>query len=229
KASLLLLHPKIDPFIHTRITNPQYELWHDKKPSLTFLRVFGALCCPTNDSEDLRKLQPTADIGIFVGYAPSRKDPSSFYDAWSEFVSRLVPNLVHAAPYVPPTNKELEILFQLMFDEYLDPPHVERPVSSAIAVQVLVISAGIPSSTTIDQDAPSPSHSLSCLELQPHISHQGVAVGSTIIEDNPFAHVDNDPFVNVFAPEPSSKASSSRDVSSAESTHVTQPHHHLRK
>ncbi|GJW63353.1 integrase, catalytic region, zinc finger, CCHC-type containing protein [Tanacetum coccineum] len=35
--------------------------------------VFGALCYPTNDSEDLGKLQPIADIGIFVGYAPSRK------------------------------------------------------------------------------------------------------------------------------------------------------------
>ncbi|GKD80881.1 hypothetical protein Tco_1347720, partial [Tanacetum coccineum] len=34
---------------------------------------FGALCYPTNDSEDLGKLQPTADIGIFIGYAPSRK------------------------------------------------------------------------------------------------------------------------------------------------------------
>ncbi|GKD55118.1 retrovirus-related pol polyprotein from transposon TNT 1-94, partial [Tanacetum coccineum] len=34
---------------------------------------FGALCYPTNDSEDLGKLQPTTDIGIFVGYAPSRK------------------------------------------------------------------------------------------------------------------------------------------------------------
>ncbi|GKD98174.1 retrovirus-related pol polyprotein from transposon TNT 1-94 [Tanacetum coccineum] len=36
-------------------------------------------------------------------------------------------------------------------------------------------------------------------------------------------------FINVFAPEPSSEASSSGDVSSAESTHVTQPHHHLGK
>ncbi|GJX04682.1 hypothetical protein Tco_0190598 [Tanacetum coccineum] len=35
--------------------------------------VFGALCYPTNNSEDLGKLQPTADIGIFVGYVPSRK------------------------------------------------------------------------------------------------------------------------------------------------------------
>ncbi|GJZ87507.1 retrovirus-related pol polyprotein from transposon TNT 1-94 [Tanacetum coccineum] len=68
----------------------------------------------------------------------------------------LVPNLVLATPYVPPTNKELEILFQPMFDEYLEPTRVERPASHAPAVLVLVTSASTPSSTTIDQDAPSP-------------------------------------------------------------------------
>ncbi|GJU27536.1 retrovirus-related pol polyprotein from transposon TNT 1-94 [Tanacetum coccineum] len=116
-----------------------------------------------------------------------------------------------------------------MFDEYLKPPHVERPVSPTPAVPVPVNSAGTPSSTTVDQDVPSPSHSLSSSELQPPISHQGVAVGSPIIEENPFAHVDHDTFVNVFAPKPSSEASSFGDVSSAKSTHVTQPHHHLGK
>nr|GEZ36176.1 hypothetical protein [Tanacetum cinerariifolium] len=59
--------------IHTRHNKTPYELMHNKKPDLTFFRVFGALCYPTNDSEDLKKLQPTADIGIFVGYAPNRK------------------------------------------------------------------------------------------------------------------------------------------------------------
>nr|GFA28848.1 integrase, catalytic region, zinc finger, CCHC-type, peptidase aspartic, catalytic [Tanacetum cinerariifolium] len=59
--------------IHTRHHKTPYELVHNKKPDLTFFRVFGALCYPTNDSEDLGKLQPTADIGIFVGYAPSKK------------------------------------------------------------------------------------------------------------------------------------------------------------
>ncbi|GKC83864.1 retrovirus-related pol polyprotein from transposon TNT 1-94, partial [Tanacetum coccineum] len=34
---------------------------------------FGALCYPTNDSENLGKLQPKADIGIFIGYAPTKK------------------------------------------------------------------------------------------------------------------------------------------------------------
>nr|GEY71981.1 copia protein [Tanacetum cinerariifolium] len=86
-----------------------------------------------------------------------------------------------------------------MFDEYLKPPHVERPVSPAIAVQVLVISVGTPSSTTIDQDAPSPSHSSSSSYLQPLISHQGVTAGSTIIEDNPFTTSDNDPFARLVA------------------------------
>ncbi|GJV46959.1 hypothetical protein Tco_1437171 [Tanacetum coccineum] len=51
----------------------------------------------------------------------------------------------------------------------------------------------------------------------------------TIIEDNHFVPVANVPFVNVFAPESSSEASSSEDAYSEESTHVAQPHHHLRK
>ncbi|GKG53619.1 hypothetical protein Tco_0555019, partial [Tanacetum coccineum] len=58
---------------------------------------------------------------------------------------------------------------------------------------------------------------------------QGAAAGSTIIEDNLVAPVDNDPFINMFSLEPSFEASSSEDVSSTESTHVTQTHHHLEK
>ncbi|GKB31990.1 retrovirus-related pol polyprotein from transposon TNT 1-94 [Tanacetum coccineum] len=50
-----------------------YELLHDKPPDLSFFHVFGALCYPTNDSENLGKLQPKADIGIFIGYAPTKK------------------------------------------------------------------------------------------------------------------------------------------------------------
>ncbi|GJZ06430.1 integrase, catalytic region, zinc finger, CCHC-type containing protein [Tanacetum coccineum] len=59
--------------IHTLHNKTPYELVHDKKPDLSFLRIFGALCYPTNDSEDLGKLKDKADIGFFVGYAPNRK------------------------------------------------------------------------------------------------------------------------------------------------------------
>nr|GEV02318.1 integrase, catalytic region, zinc finger, CCHC-type, peptidase aspartic, catalytic [Tanacetum cinerariifolium] len=63
------------------------------------------------------------------------------------------------------------------------------------------------------------------VELQPPILHQGVAAGSNIIEDNPFAIADNDPFINVFALEPSFEASTFKDICSAESIH--QEHDHL--
>ncbi|GJX74327.1 retrovirus-related pol polyprotein from transposon TNT 1-94 [Tanacetum coccineum] len=171
---------------------------------------FSAICYPTNDSEDLGKLQPTADIGIFVSYAPSRKGYRIYnkrtrrimetiyvkFDELSEpmapvqlstgpvptflmpgqISSGLVPNSVPATPYVTPTNKELEILFQPIFDEYLEPPCVKRPVYPAPAILVLVNSAGTPSSTTIDQDAPSPSHSpsSSTLQSQVHIKFSGI-------------------------------------------------------
>ncbi|GJU01641.1 retrovirus-related pol polyprotein from transposon TNT 1-94 [Tanacetum coccineum] len=173
--------------------------------------VFGKYSCYVRDtdgvelikemtSEDLGKLQPTADIGIFVGYTPSRKGyriynkrtrrimetihiqfdeltehmapvklctgPAPTFLTLGQISSGLIPNPVPAAPYVPPINKELEILFQPMFDEYLEPTRVERPVSPAPAVSVSVTLAGTPSSTTIDQDAPSPSHSPSSSALQ---------------------------------------------------------------
>ncbi|GJS48251.1 retrovirus-related pol polyprotein from transposon TNT 1-94 [Tanacetum coccineum] len=43
------------------------------KPELSHFHVFDALCYPNNDSEELGKLKPKADIGIFVGYAPAKK------------------------------------------------------------------------------------------------------------------------------------------------------------
>nr|GEW08246.1 hypothetical protein [Tanacetum cinerariifolium] len=52
-----------------------------------------------------------------------------------------------------------------MFDEYFEPLRVERPVPLAPPVQVLIVSAGTPSSTTIDQDASSTSHSPSSSEI----------------------------------------------------------------
>ncbi|GJW39283.1 retrovirus-related pol polyprotein from transposon TNT 1-94 [Tanacetum coccineum] len=50
-----------------------HELLYDIKPDLSYLHVFGALYYPINDGEDLGKLKPKANIGIFVGYAPAKK------------------------------------------------------------------------------------------------------------------------------------------------------------
>ncbi|GKB07267.1 hypothetical protein Tco_0835551 [Tanacetum coccineum] len=73
--------------------------------------------------------------------------------------SGLVPNITSLTPYVPPTKNDWEILFQPMFDEYLNPSScVDLQVPIVIAPE-LAISTGTPSSTTIDQDALSTSTS----------------------------------------------------------------------
>ncbi|GJU80316.1 retrovirus-related pol polyprotein from transposon TNT 1-94 [Tanacetum coccineum] len=59
--------------IRLRHGKTPYELLNDKLPDLSFFHVFGALCYPTNNSENLGKLQPKADISIFIGYAPTEK------------------------------------------------------------------------------------------------------------------------------------------------------------
>ncbi|GJU96953.1 hypothetical protein Tco_1326224 [Tanacetum coccineum] len=72
--------------------------------------------------------------------------------------SRLVPNPPSPTPYVPPTKKDWDILFQSMFDEYFNsPPSVASPVPAVVALEP-VDSTGTPSSTTNDQDAPSPNN-----------------------------------------------------------------------
>nr|GEU99076.1 hypothetical protein [Tanacetum cinerariifolium] len=55
--------------IHHRFNKIPYELINDKKPDISFLHVFGALCYPKNDREDIRKLSGKGDIGFFIGYS----------------------------------------------------------------------------------------------------------------------------------------------------------------
>nr|GEU89738.1 hypothetical protein [Tanacetum cinerariifolium] len=172
-----------------------YELLHNKLHDLSFLHVFGALCYPTNDSENLGKLQPKADIGIFISYAPTKKafriynrrtrrivetihvdfdelttmafEHSSSGPTLNEMTpetisSGLVQKSSSSTPYVPPLRNDWDLLFQPMFDELLNPPpSVDHQAHEFIAPIDDVIppvkddSTSSPSSTTVDQDAPS--------------------------------------------------------------------------
>ncbi|GKA76410.1 putative ribonuclease H-like domain-containing protein, partial [Tanacetum coccineum] len=50
--------------IHTLHGKTYYELLKGKKPNLQYFRVFGSLCYPTNDYDDVGKLKAKADIGL---------------------------------------------------------------------------------------------------------------------------------------------------------------------
>nr|GEU92878.1 ribonuclease H-like domain-containing protein [Tanacetum cinerariifolium] len=172
-----------------------YELLHNKLPDLSFLYVFGALCYPTYDSENLGKLQPKADIGIFIGYAPTKKD--------FRIYSRLqdsCKNLLLSTPYVPPLRNDWDLLFQSMFDELLNPPpSVDHQAPEVITPIVEVIppaqaeSTGSLSSTLVDQDAPSSSKSQTIPKTQYAVIPQDVEEDNLDIE---VAHIGNDPQVS---------------------------------
>ncbi|GKC07284.1 retrovirus-related pol polyprotein from transposon TNT 1-94 [Tanacetum coccineum] len=73
KAVTTTCYTQNHSLIRIRHGKTPYELLHDRKPDLSYLHVFGALCYPTNDSEDLAKLKAKADVSIFIGYAPAKK------------------------------------------------------------------------------------------------------------------------------------------------------------
>ncbi|GKA40826.1 retrovirus-related pol polyprotein from transposon TNT 1-94 [Tanacetum coccineum] len=50
-----------------------YELLYGRKPNVEYFYVFGSLCYPTNDRDDLGKMEPKADIGIFIGYSETSR------------------------------------------------------------------------------------------------------------------------------------------------------------
>ncbi|GKF21890.1 retrovirus-related pol polyprotein from transposon TNT 1-94, partial [Tanacetum coccineum] len=100
-----------------------YELLHDKPPNLSFFNVFGALCYPTNDSENLGKLQPKADIDFdeltAMASEHSSSEPALHEMTPATISSGLVPNPPPSTPFVPPSRTDWDILFQLLFDELL--------------------------------------------------------------------------------------------------------------
>ncbi|GJT74582.1 hypothetical protein Tco_1041307 [Tanacetum coccineum] len=134
--------------------------------------------------------------------------------------SSSAPKIVESrtANHLEPNNHmgSKDLLFQPLFDELFNPPSsVDRPAPEVIApiaevvAPVLAASTGSPSSTTVDQDAPSPSNSQTTPEIQSPV------ILNDVKEDNhdlDVAHMNNDPFFGIPIPENDSEASSSSDV-----------------
>ncbi|GJZ67398.1 retrovirus-related pol polyprotein from transposon TNT 1-94 [Tanacetum coccineum] len=128
----------------------------------------------------------------------------------------LVSNPPPSTPFVPPLRTDYDILFQSLFDELLTPPpSVDRPALEDIAPITKVVarepaaSTDSPSSTTVNQDAPSPSNSQTTLETQ------SLVIPNVVEEDNhdlDVAHMNNDPFFGIPILENDTEASSSSDV-----------------
>nr|GFA70882.1 hypothetical protein [Tanacetum cinerariifolium] len=127
--------------------------------------------------------------------------------------SGLVQKSSSSTSYLPPSRNDWDLLFQPLFDELLNPPpsvnnqdaKVIAPIAKVIP-QVDDDSTGSPSSTAVDQDAPSPSKSPTITETQSSAILQDVGNDNLDIE---VAHMGNDPLLGVPITKVASRQSSS--------------------
>nr|GEU84805.1 integrase, catalytic region, zinc finger, CCHC-type, peptidase aspartic, catalytic [Tanacetum cinerariifolium] len=75
-----------------------YELLHNKLPDLSFFHVFGALCYPTNDSENLGLVPNTPPSTLFI--SPLRTDWDILFQPLFDELLTPPPSVDHPSPEV---------------------------------------------------------------------------------------------------------------------------------
>nr|GEU53522.1 hypothetical protein [Tanacetum cinerariifolium] len=205
--------------IRLRHGKTPYELLHSKLLDLSFFHVFGALCYPTNDSENLAMASEQHSSG------PTFNDMTP-----GTISSGLVRSSSPSTSYVPPLRNDWDLLFQPMFDELLNrslsivnqAPEVIAPIAEVIP-PVYADSIGSPSSTIVNQDAPSPSKTHTTTETQSLVIPQDVRDDNLDME---VAHMGNEPLFGVPIPKvTSAQSSSTASPHSIIQTNHPMPHH----
>ncbi|GJS25218.1 retrovirus-related pol polyprotein from transposon TNT 1-94 [Tanacetum coccineum] len=180
--------------IHHHFSKTPYELINGRKPNISFLHVFGALCYPKNDHEDIGKLCAIGDIGFFIGYSAD----SCGYRVYNQRTKKIMEtmnvtfdelsamafeqssskhglqgttsgqissglDLTYAPSTITtqqPTECELDLLFEAMFDDYIGGQPSANPRTTPAAQAPLVLQT-LTASTTIANTAPTPLNSSS--------------------------------------------------------------------
>ncbi|GJW03901.1 retrovirus-related pol polyprotein from transposon TNT 1-94 [Tanacetum coccineum] len=137
--------------IRLRYNKTPYELMQDMKPDLSFFYVFGLLCYPTNDHEDLGKFDAKADIGILVGYAPAKK-AFRIYNRRTQIITETI----HVTFDELTTMASEQFSLGPELQEMTPATSSTRLIQEAAAPRAEVL-ANSPMLTSINQDAPSTS------------------------------------------------------------------------
>nr|GEW14070.1 hypothetical protein [Tanacetum cinerariifolium] len=158
--------------IYTRYNKTPYELLRDRNPNVEYFHVFGSLCYPTNDCDDLGKMKPKADIGVFIGYSKTsrgfriynrrtKKIMETIHVKFDELMAMafehdcLEPELQRfnyinssAEPISTPSKEDLDNLFGPMFEEYFGKKSSDTPINSA--AQLTQLHEDLPSASLIN-------------------------------------------------------------------------------
>nr|GFA00084.1 putative ribonuclease H-like domain-containing protein [Tanacetum cinerariifolium] len=180
--------------IHRRFNKTPYELISGRKPNISFLHVFGALCYPKNDRKDIGKLGAKGDIGFFIGsgldltYAPSTITTQQ------------------------PSEGKLDLLFEAMYDDYIG-GQLSATARTVLPAQKPQVHHSSTASTTIADNVPIPTNSSSLATNIPITSQD-------VDELNPNAMVDDNTFVNPFANPSTSVATASSSQQNVDPSNI---------
>nr|GEW06423.1 hypothetical protein [Tanacetum cinerariifolium] len=112
--------------IHLRFNKTPYGLINGRKPDISFLHVFGALCYPKNDHEDIRNLGAKETMNVLfdelleTAFEQYSSKPELQSMTSGQISSGL--NLTYAPSTITtqqPTKGELDLLFEAMYDDYI--------------------------------------------------------------------------------------------------------------
>ncbi|GKD37793.1 retrovirus-related pol polyprotein from transposon TNT 1-94 [Tanacetum coccineum] len=220
-----------------------------RKPNISFIYVFGALCYPKNDRKDIGKLSAKGDIGFFIGYSanscaykvynPRKNKIMETMNVAFDELSAMAFEQRNSKPelqsmtsgqissgldltYAPstittqqPTERELDLLFEVMYDDYIGGQPSSATITALAAQAPQVLQTPMTSTTTADikptptnsspqaTDTPITSHDVDKLEAQQqHVQEQDnqAPLQPEIVAYNvPNAMLDGNSFVNPFA------------------------------
>nr|GEW62577.1 hypothetical protein [Tanacetum cinerariifolium] len=176
--------------IYRRLNKTPYELINGRKPNISFLHVFRALCYPKNDREDIGKLGAKGDISFFIGYSAD----SRAYGIYNRRTKKIMETM----------NVSFDELSAMAFEQRSSKPGLQSMTSGQISSGLDLTYA--PSTITTQQPsedtAPTPTNSSSLTTNIPITSQD-------VDELNLNAMIDGNTFVNPFANPSTSAAESS--------------------
>nr|GEU49091.1 retrovirus-related Pol polyprotein from transposon TNT 1-94 [Tanacetum cinerariifolium] len=164
--------------IHRRFNKTPYELINGRKLDISFLHVFGALCYPKNDREDIGKLGTKGDIGFFIGYSAN----SCAYRIYNRRTKKIIETM----------NVSFDELSVMAFEQSSSKPGLQTSARTVPPVQEPQVRQSPTASTTIADTAPILTNASSLATNIPITSQD-------VDELNPNAMVDGNTFVNPFA------------------------------
>nr|GEV18476.1 retrovirus-related Pol polyprotein from transposon TNT 1-94 [Tanacetum cinerariifolium] len=170
--------------IHRNFNKTPYELNKGRKLYISFLHVFGALCYPKNDREDIGKLGAKGDIGFFIGYYAD----SCAYRIYNRRTKKIIETM----------NVSFDELSAMAFEQRNSKPELQSMISGQISLGLDLTYA--PSTITTQQPTKGELDSLFEAMYDDYIGGQPSATTRTVphaqvpkTKDHPLEHTIGEP------------------------------------